>query len=77
MISGGGERSHWVKNLQADPLASVRVGQSSHTVRARFSLDPDERVRAGETLAQKYRPGQGSWSDGFLVAFDPADPTDP
>ncbi|MEM9615662.1 MAG: nitroreductase family deazaflavin-dependent oxidoreductase [Actinomycetota bacterium] len=70
MISGGGDASDWVRNLQAEPTAAIRVGDTSIAVRARFELTDDERTSAGGALAGKYRPGESSWRDGFLVAYD-------
>ncbi len=74
LVSGGGETSDWVRNLRADPDARLRVGPIDRPVRARFRLDDRERSLAGALLAEKYRPGEGSWEHSFLVAFDPPAP---
>jgi deazaflavin-dependent oxidoreductase (nitroreductase family) len=77
MISGGRDRSDWVRNLLAVPTARVRIGSETFTVVARPALvDPTERRAAAEALHAKYA-GQVSataeqWvADAYLVGFDP------
>jgi deazaflavin-dependent oxidoreductase (nitroreductase family) len=77
LISGGADRSDWVRNLQADRRASVRLADSVFAVDARVPLtEPDERERAVRLLHDKYG-GQVSstladWlRDAFIVALDP------
>jgi deazaflavin-dependent oxidoreductase (nitroreductase family) len=76
LISGGGDRSDWVKNLQAEPAATVRVGDEQSAVRARAPMAHDaERAAAVTRLHAKYA-GQVSgseddWQRGsFIVALD-------
>ena len=56
LLSGGRERSDWVRNLQANAQVTVELGDETHTGRARV-LEPgtveDERARA--LLVGKYR----------------------
>jgi len=76
LISGGGPNADWVKNLVAEPVARVRIGDVRLAVRATLQpTDPDVRLTAATGLAEKYA-GQfddaGSWVDAaFLVALDP------
>lgn len=78
LISGGTDRSDWVRNLRADPRARVRVADSVLAVGARVPLTdpPVERERAVRLLHDKYG-GQVSgtleaWLRGaFIVALDP------
>src|SRR4051795_407133 len=42
MLSGGGDRSDWVKNLRREPRVSVRVGGESFGGRARVVEGLDE-----------------------------------
>lgn len=75
LISGGGERADWVKNLEADPAASIRVTHQEFEVNARFSLtDSDERLRVAELFASKYSRHFGEpreWmDDAFFVRFE-------
>lgn len=77
LISGGGERTQWPRNLLADPgRARVRVGERSWRVRPRLPLGPgEERDRAARSLHAKYA-GQVSstvetWLESaYLVALD-------
>jgi deazaflavin-dependent oxidoreductase (nitroreductase family) len=54
MLSGGGERSNWVKNLSREPAVSVRIGDLTRPGRARVVKDPDEVDRARRLLFDKY-----------------------
>jgi deazaflavin-dependent oxidoreductase (nitroreductase family) len=56
MLSGGRERSDWVKNLQREPRVSVRVGGETSDGRARVVADPDEDALARRLLFEKYSP---------------------
>jgi hypothetical protein len=72
LISGGGERSDWVRNLRIDPHNSVRIADQEQRYIARFELSSSERRFAADELARKYRPGSGDdWMNGYLVALDP------
>jgi deazaflavin-dependent oxidoreductase (nitroreductase family) len=58
LLSGGRERSDWVRNLQANPQVTVELGDETLAGVARV-LQPgtveDQRVR--ELLVSKYREG--------------------
>jgi deazaflavin-dependent oxidoreductase (nitroreductase family) len=54
MLSGGRDRSDWVKNLIADPVVSVRIGDERHRGRARVVTDRTEDERARRLLFDKY-----------------------
>jgi hypothetical protein len=74
LISGGGERSDWVRNLLNDPRAIVRITDQEQTYIARFELSTAERRFAADELARKYRPGSGDdWLNGYLIALDPTE----
>lgn len=60
LLSGGGDRSDWVKNLKARPGVHVRIGPSEWEARARIVDDPDEDARARRLLAGKYQ----GWREG-------------
>jgi|SRR5579875_2937263 len=58
VLSGGRERSDWVRNLQANPRVTVELGDETHDGVARI-LDPataEDRC-ARELLVGKYREG--------------------
>ena len=76
LISGGGARSDWVKNLLRRPSANVRLGDRSTPVVARLPLAPSpERDRAVRRLHDKYGAQvSGSvdqWLESaYIVALD-------
>jgi deazaflavin-dependent oxidoreductase (nitroreductase family) len=80
LLSGGGDRSDWVRNLRADPAVVVRIGRGGEErpARARVVTDPEEDAMARRLLAVKYqgwRPGAelSSWARTALpVAIEPA-----
>jgi deazaflavin-dependent oxidoreductase (nitroreductase family) len=75
MLSGGRDRSNWVKNLIRRPEVRVRLGDRTFEGRARIVSDQDEDARARRLLLEKYRPGYGGdlseWGETALpVAID-------
>ena len=74
LISGGGERSDWVRNLMADPAVSVRVGETTERGTARIVDDRDEAAIARPLVHAKYASApddMANWrDDGLLVAID-------
>jgi deazaflavin-dependent oxidoreductase (nitroreductase family) len=59
MLSGGRDRSDWVKNLQRDPRVRVRIASAFFDGKARIVEDPQEAGRARDLLHDKYAPGYG------------------
>jgi deazaflavin-dependent oxidoreductase (nitroreductase family) len=59
MLSGGRDRSDWVKNLIREPAVSVRIADRTFAGRARLVSDADEDARARHLLLEKYRRGYG------------------
>jgi deazaflavin-dependent oxidoreductase (nitroreductase family) len=80
VLSGGGDHSDWVRNLLADPLVSLRIGDRSWSATARVVEDPEEDGLARRLLAAKYQ----GWREGYPlsrwastalpVAMEPAGP---
>ena len=75
MLSGGRDRSNWVKNLIREPEVKVRLGDRSFEGRARIVSSGDEDARARHLLLEKYSPGYGGdlseWGETVLpVAVD-------
>jgi deazaflavin-dependent oxidoreductase (nitroreductase family) len=60
LLSGGGDRSDWVKNLRADPSVHVRIGDREWNGRARSVQDEAEEGQARRLLASKYQ----GWREG-------------
>lgn len=74
LLSGGRERSDWVRNLQANPAVTVEIGNERFAGSARV-IEPDsaEDGRARELVVEKYRKGDelDSWGRTSLaVAVD-------
>ena len=56
MLSGGGERSHWVKNIRREPTVTVRIGDVTFEGHGRFVEDEGEAELARRMLFDKYQP---------------------
>jgi deazaflavin-dependent oxidoreductase (nitroreductase family) len=67
MLSGGGDRSDWVRNLSRDPAVSVSLsgaGVEPRSGRARVVGDPREELMARRLLAAKYQ----GWREGDALS---------
>jgi deazaflavin-dependent oxidoreductase (nitroreductase family) len=60
MLSGGGNRSDWVRNLREDPAVRIEVGGVGRPARARVVTDAAEDASARRLLATKYQ----GWREG-------------
>ena len=56
LLSGGGDRSDWVRNLTISPEVVLEIGGSARTTRARIVTDPEEDALARQLVVDKYRP---------------------
>jgi deazaflavin-dependent oxidoreductase (nitroreductase family) len=69
LLSGGGDRSDWVRNLQRDPAVTVRLGRRDADElpgRARVvEAGTDEDELARRLVAGKYQPGYGGDLSGW------------
>jgi deazaflavin-dependent oxidoreductase (nitroreductase family) len=79
MLAGAGDASDWVRNLQADPAARLRVDDVTYRAAGRVVTDPDEDRHARTMVFEKYQPrNQGelvTWRERALpVAIDLAGP---
>lgn len=76
LLSGGGDRSDWVRNMRVEPSVSVRIDHRDGDGIARFVEDPEEQATARRLLAGKYqgwRYGRAlsRWaSTALVVAID-------
>jgi deazaflavin-dependent oxidoreductase (nitroreductase family) len=71
MLSGGGDRSNWVRNLIREPRVSVRIAEREVTGTARVVVDPGEKERARILLATKYGMEDSEWRrTGLPIAVD-------
>ena len=58
LMSGGRDRSHWVRNLREDPAVTVRIGELTLAGRAReVAAESEEDAVVREMLVAKYNPG--------------------
>ncbi len=60
VLSGGGDRSDWVRNLIARPSVRVRIGEQEWNANARVVEDPTDDEQARTLLAAKYQ----RWREG-------------
>jgi deazaflavin-dependent oxidoreductase (nitroreductase family) len=65
LLSGGGDRSNWVRNLLRDPAVTVRIAGTTWLGSARIVKDADEDERARALLVEKYSPGYSGDLDGW------------
>ena len=56
LLSGGGDRSDWVRNLTATPTVELEIGGERRTTTARLVTDPQEDALARRLLVEKYTP---------------------
>jgi len=76
LMSGGGDKSDWVKNLLKNPSVTVRVAGVTYSAAARIVKDEKEEMLARDMLADKYkeRESDGSLSEwaatALVVGFD-------
>ena len=75
MLSGGRDRSDWVRNIRQDPEVKVRVGARTFEGRGRIVEDPDEDRTARRLVVAKYygrdRVASTGWeAESLPVAVD-------
>jgi deazaflavin-dependent oxidoreductase (nitroreductase family) len=77
LLSGGGDRSDWVRNLRADPAVTVRLRDTTYEATARVVDDTAESQRGRDLVFEKYQPryrgSLESWRrESLLIAIDVA-----
>ena len=76
LLSGGGHKSDWVKNLMKNPAVTVRIAKRTFNATGRLVQNAEEESTARSLLADKYneRESDGSLSDwaqtALVVGFD-------
>jgi len=75
LLSGGGNRADWVRNMSRQPRVTLEVGTVRWAGYARIVTDPDEDRLARDLVAGKYQPTYSgdlsTWRDTALpVAID-------
>jgi deazaflavin-dependent oxidoreductase (nitroreductase family) len=71
MLSGGRERSDWVRNLRRAPEVTVEIGEATLHGRARTVEDGPEAELARTLLVDKYQPGYGGDLSGWRASSLP------
>lgn len=71
LLSGGRDKSDWVKNLMRNPSVTVRIGGQTFRAAARIVTDEEEEMTARNLLADKYneRNANGSLSKWARTAL--------
>lgn len=64
LLSGGGDKSDWVKNLVKHPAVTVRIAKHIFTGSARLVKDKGEDTMTRHMLAEKYQ----EWEDGKTLS---------
>ena len=59
LLSGGRDRSDWVRNLAASATVDLEIGGERRTTTARLVYDPQEDALARRLLVEKYTPRDG------------------
>jgi len=75
LLAGARERSDWVRNLQRDPVVTVRIDDETWLAEARVvEAGTDEDTRARDLVHERYRSADDdlvAWRDHALpVALD-------
>ena len=65
LLSGGGGRSDWARNIQRDPAVEVRIGDHRFRGTGRKVIDPDEEELARTLVYDKYSAGYGGDLSGW------------
>jgi deazaflavin-dependent oxidoreductase (nitroreductase family) len=65
MLSGGADRSDWVRNLRANADVRIRLGSETRAAIARVVAEPEEDTLARRLLVEKYRPRYSGELDGW------------
>lgn len=69
MLSGGRDRSDWVKNLRCNPEVVVRIDGERFEGRARIVEDAQEDALARRLLVEKYERSPGSLANWRRTAL--------
>lgn len=65
MLSGGGYRADWVKNIQANPSVEVRIKDQTFSAMGRIIEQPEEERTARRLVVAKYYGRQEVHASGW------------
>jgi hypothetical protein len=71
MLSGGGERSDWVKNIGHNPSVRVRMEDATFEGTARYVHDPEEERTARKLVVAKYYGRDEVYTTGWEATSMP------
>ena len=70
LLSGGRDRSDWVRNIMVSPTVTLRIGERKRLTKARVVKDAEEDALARRLLLEKYQPRDSgdltSWAASAL-----------
>jgi deazaflavin-dependent oxidoreductase (nitroreductase family) len=69
MLSGGGDRSDWVRNLRRNPEVTVRIAEERFVGISREAGDAEEDELARRLLVEKYESSPGSLANWRRTAL--------
>jgi len=64
LLSGGRDKSDWVKNLLKNPSVTIRIAKQTFTGTARIVTEEQEDTKARYLLAEKYQ----EWEEGRTLS---------
>ena len=75
LLSGGGDRADWVRNIMANGKATIRIGSDELEGSGRVIASEDEQAIARRLVFEKYQPRKDNdltnWRDTALpLAID-------
>ena len=65
MLSGGGTRADWVRNIKKTPQVAVRIGETTFAGTARIIEGTEEDETARSLLVEKYSPSYSGDLSGW------------
>ncbi len=65
LLSGGGDRSDWVRNLMISPEVVLEIGDVKRNTKARVVTDPTEDALARQLVTEKYQSRDGEDLSGW------------
>lgn len=65
LLSGGGDRADWVRNLVAEPKVGVRLDGVEYRAGARLVSESNEDATARRLVFEKYQPRYDGSLDGW------------
>ena len=69
ILSDGGERSDWVRNVIADPAVVVKIGETAYRGTGRIEMSADEAARACVSIPAKYAHREEGLEEWAITAF--------